>query len=1561
MRMNDFLKQFIRVLSVILFMVCMNQNIVQAGSVTLSPPEVLANGGVQVTAQGSFDTCTTCDQYGNCTAYNSGAVYLKKDNPSFSYPECIKSGNGSATCTYIYDRSYLHGTHTFYAKTNDCNGSSTTSMDLTLDNTPIIGGISPAGNTLNAPFDITTHATFKPTLSEIKGNISVLLVNPSGTPIYLTSKSCTSEECDFSYQQVTGSLYDLNDGGPYKIKIRANGGGASIEQDGAEFSIDKTPTVSAIEPKGKTQSPLNIQGHATFKPTLSATKGSISAYLVYTSGTSTLIGSKSCATEECNYNYQDLTGNLYQLNPGSYQIKFRATGGGATSEIIEPFEVVEYVNNTDGSCENTPFTKHPINYATGNKFFRQQDLSIEGPGIPLLFTRYYNSQREEASAAGYGWSTSFSRHLAFPSSTTITLVHDWGSETTFKQNAQGVFVSITDEVKEITSVAGGFELTLPDGEKNYFDGSGVLTQIRDRQGNTQSLEYLNGRLAALEDNFGRRLEFMYDTNGKFVRLVSPVGDFEYVHDTAGNLIEADSPALTSRLYQYEDPNDAHNLTAIVDENNKVEATVTYDSHDRALTSELADGLDKVTVTYLANQTRTLTDSRNLSKTIELYIDANNIVRKKFESGPGCGSCPAGAGVAYTFDDRLRVTSATDALGRITSYTYDERGNKLTETEAVGTAEEQTTIYTYHPVYNLVASITKASVSNSGHSAATTFTYDTNGNLTGRTETGYSGTAVISATTTYGYNPLGQLISVDGPRTDVADTTVLSYYTNDPTEGLNRGQLHTMANALGHTVTFAQYNAFGKPEQVTDENGAIARYTYDDSGRLTGKTILGRTSSLGYDAAGNLTTVQLPGGRIITYTYTAADLLETISDNSGNSLAFAYDSEGNRIKEEVRDPADSLTRYVDFNYDDYNRLMKTIYPGGAFEERLYDAKGNLAQVTDPENRITRYQFDALDRMELLIEPGPTNTKISFNSDSGVTGVQDAGDKLTSYEYDDLGRQVSESSPDAGTTTYDYDSAGNLISQTDARGITVIYSYDALNRLITAQYPDATRNVFYTYDQGVSGIGRLTGSIDASGTTAYSYNGLGQLTSTERANTGMPAANLAYGYAPLTAELESVTYPSGLTVSYARDADGRIIAISAGGQEIVHNITYLPFGPVADYTIGSDSASILTVDRTFTERYQVSRIQAGTNLDYQYRYYADGSVWQIDGPPAPLVTDAVTDFVTAPGTNRLDYAIGAEPASYSYDSHGNITGDGTRTFIYDLSNRLTEVQANGETIATYEYDGAGRRVRKVVAGVAIYYHYGADDKLIAETDGSGNPLRDYIYLGNEPVAVKIYGAQPGIYYYINDHLGTPQVLVDSTGATVWQAAYLPFGKAQVQIGTITNNLRFPGQYYDDETGLHYNWHRYYDPGTGRYLIPDPIGLAGGINLYAYANADPINWIDPEGLSSKDMEDGPNPYELGQEFWIPRGGGITGGKLSPAPHARGPHSVYKRDPDTCKTSNYETYKPQTNPKNPNPWEKTLRYDGKGKSHYNKATGEDIETPHVHDPAAPGGVRKPNSSEIP
>ena len=114
----------------------------------------------------------------------------------------------------------------------------------------------------------------------------------------------------------------------------------------------------------------------------------------------------------------------------------------------------------------------------------------------------------------------------------------------------------------------------------------------------------------------------------------------------------------------------------------------------------------------------------------------------------------------------------------------------------------------------------------------------------------------------------------------------------------------------------------------------------------------------------------------------------------------------------------------------------------------------------------------------------------------------------------------------------------------------------------------------------------------------------------------------------------------------------------------------------------------------------------------------------------------------------------------------------------------------------------------------------------------------------------GDDDAVFYYINDHLGTPRIIIDETGNIVWKGDYQPFGSVDAVVSDLGNNFRFAGQYYDSETGLHYNYHRYYDPVTGRYLRSDPIGLVGGINLYAYVQNNPIIFIDPYGLSWSDI---------------------------------------------------------------------------------------------------------------
>ena len=221
--------------------------------------------------------------------------------------------------------------------------------------------------------------------------------------------------------------------------------------------------------------------------------------------------------------------------------------------------------------------------------------------------------------------------------------------------------------------------------------------------------------------------------------------------------------------------------------------------------------------------------------------------------------------------------------------------------------------------------------------------------------------------------------------------------------------------------------------------------------------------------------------------------------------------------------------------------------------------------------------------------------------------------------------------------------------------------------------------------------------------------------------------------------------------------------------------------------------------------------------------------------------------APGTNRIQEITGYNPTTFTLDAAGNITTMGDKTLVYNQRHRLIRVEQGAEVLGEYTYNGLEQRAIKEVNGVKTIFLYNHNNRLIAEADESGNITTEYLYRGKILMA-KTDPATGSLYFYLNARLSTPVMMTDESNTLVWEAMYRPFGEATVNPhSTVVNNLRFPGQYYDEETGLHYNYHRYYDPRTGRYLRPDPIGLEGGINLFTYVSNNPVNKTDPKGLWS------------------------------------------------------------------------------------------------------------------
>lgn len=1018
------------------------------------------------------------------------------------------------------------------------------------------------------------------------------------------------------------------------------------------------------------------------------------------------------------------------------------------------------------NCKLVTQTESPINYATGNKYKRQVDFELNGTTLPFGFTRYYNSQNEAEAFFGYGWTASYIENLSI-SGDTIVLLAANGTQIHFKDNGQGTFISETDIVRKIVAVTSGYTLTEPDGRTFSFDTSGNLIQIADSNGNAQNITYTGGKISSVDDNFGRQITFHYNTQDQLSTLVTPVGDFIYTYDANNNLTRVDNPEGTFKTYIYDDPNDVQNLTGIIDERNIRVLTVAYDNEDRATVSEGANGYKRVEINYNSIMTRQVTDSLGNITDIELQ-EKYGIGRVKSSSGTGCGSCLASLGETYELNDRLQMSQVTDGENNITQYPdYDDRGNVLTKIEAVGTDEERTTTYTYHPTYNFVATITRESVANPGSKTVTTFTYDAHGNLEDTTVTGYSESAQTSISTGMTYNSYGQITFVDGPRTDVADVVEYRYYPNDPAEGLNRGQLQKIIDPLGLETVFAGYNAYGKPQSVTDINNIITVLTYDAVGRLTHSTRNGLTTDYGYNEIGQLVTLDLPNGQQISYRYDDAGNNDRITDTLGNYIEYDYNSEGNREREDVHDATGELKKYADFRYDTVNRLWKTIYPDTTYDELLYNDNSQVTQLTDANNKVTSQLYDALKRLEYVTRPGNVVTTYGYDTHDNLTTVIDAENLTTAYHYDDFGRVEREVSPDTGTTIYTYDAADNLKTKTDAKGTVITYAYDVFNRLTGVIFTDASQNISYSYDEGPNDLGRLTGMSDPSGTYVYGYDEDGNLVVVEKTVDGVTyTTGYDYDEAGL---LIGMTYPDGRTVTYERDGAGNVTRVTTTADTITSvvadNIGYLPFGPLTDMTLGNG----LTQTRGFDQLYRAASRQVP---GFQYLSYSLDAVGNITGITDQItasasqtfgyddlyrlnsatgaygtigytydqvgnrltrILDGQTDtYAYEAGTHKLTGITGPGAQTFGYDAVGNITSKNTQNLIYNLNNRLIRITDQGTTVGEYVYNGKGQRIKKTVGADTTIYHYDLAGNLIGESDATGVFSAQFIYLEAERLA-------------------------------------------------------------------------------------------------------------------------------------------------------------------------------------------------------------------------------------
>ena len=787
--------------------------------------------------------------------------------------------------------------------------------------------------------------------------------------------------------------------------------------------------------------------------------------------------------------------------------------------------------------------------------------------------------------------------------------------------------------------------------------------------------------------------------------------------------------------------------------------------------------------------------------------------------------------------------------------------------------------------------------------ATSFTYDGKGNVLTRTVTdtasGRSRTWSFAYTYSATVPGLIETMTLDGPRTDVADVTTYAYYAADGAgspPAWRRGDLWKVTNALGQVTEITAYNAHGQPTQIIDPNGLTTTLSYDARRRLTSRSIGGETTTYTYDDAGQLARITFPDAAYLDYDYDAAHRLTRVTDAQGNAIAYTLDAMGNRTAERVYGAGASLVQQLTREYSSVNRLTKLIggtNPAAQVTQYAYDANGNVTGITDALNRVTTHAYDALNRLVSVTDPANGVTAFGYTPLDQLASVTDPRNLVTSYARNTLDELTSQLSPDTGTTSNTFDAAGNVLTSTDARGVVTTATYDALNRVTAQTFTPpggsgiAPVAIGYGYDGGATGKGRLTSLADPSGSTTFTYDQHGRLTQDARVIGGV-AYTTSYRY-DAAGRRDRVTYPSGTVVDYTFNALGRISAISAtpaGGspQVVATGVAYHPFGAVKAFTHGNGSAYARSVDldgritahtlgagtRTLTWD-AASRLSALTGpspgLDQTLAYDAldrltawvsastsQGYAYDATGNRTQLTIGANSyPYTVSTTSNRVTHTAGPGGAkSFGFDAAGNTTAAGTLAFAYDARGRMIQA-VNGSLTATYQVNALGQRVAKSLSpGATTHFHYDTQGHLIAESDGTGTVQREVVWLNDTPVALLTHPDKV-LYFLQPDHLNTPRVLTNAANAILWRWDADPFGVSPPDqdpdgdTQAFVFNLRFPGQYFDAETGLHYNTHRDYDPQTGRYVQSDPIGLDGGINTFAYVGGNPLRWSDRLGLQA------------------------------------------------------------------------------------------------------------------
>lgn len=756
---------------------------------------------------------------------------------------------------------------------------------------------------------------------------------------------------------------------------------------------------------------------------------------------------------------------------------------------------------------------------------------------------------------------------------------------------------------------------------------------------------------------------------------------------------------------------------------------------------------------------------------------------------------AGDTVTYTYDADGYLASVKNELSQVTTInTVNQRGQPTKVTDANSIATEMT--------YDSQGRLKTVTVDPGGNQAVTSMDYDEIGQLTKITRPDGSHL-------TYVYNTAKQLTEV------VQDDGQKIEYGRDALGGITSRTIKT----AGGSIVFNQTQTF-------DELGRLLKHIGANT----------QTTTHAYEKNNNLKSVTDPRSGLYSYAYDAVNRLIRETDQESMQVNYTLDGQGQVIN--YIDPRTLQTDYVRNGFGD---VIRRTSPDSGITDYVLDARGLVTQITDARSVVTDLTYDDAGRMLTKTFPGASAENITYSYDATAGGNKGIG-RLTQLQSQNV------------TIAFTYDARGNVTQEVRTIGgqaHTVSYTYDLADRITQITYPSG-RIVDYARDS----TGRIT-----------------DVTTKASALASPVTVASSIDYMPLSALVKGLSYGNGLTETNTWTQD-----YEQGRCEVKDGSTAL-----IDDTFGRSDLLNLTgiTDGVVSGNTQSFAYSAANRLKDASGAY--GSLnWTYDGVgnrtqeiATPIGGPTTTRTLSYPGgSNRLSgVTIGGTPErAFTYDGAGNIASD-TRSgvkydYAYNARNRLETVTVASSLRGTYTYNGLEQLSIRVLTNMTpsgtSHLVHDRRGNVIAETDGSGSSgtQREYIWLPeaeiapafgsraqiDRPLAVVDQVATAPVMYWVHvDQLSRPIRMTDGSKASVWDAVWAPWGAPHLITGAAALDARFPGQWFQLESGLHYNWHRHYDPSLGRYTQPDPLGFVDGPSVYAYAKGNPLATTDITGLAS------------------------------------------------------------------------------------------------------------------